>query len=1057
MKKIILSAALSVLFMMLSWQTSAQINMSNTAQTTCSSTYYDENGSAGDYDKDDFTQTFTPSTSCSQLRFVFTAWNIADNGDILTIYNGPNTSSPVIGTYTIGTPPGTITSSNPTGQLTFDWVANNSGYAAGWAATISCISSRPCASAITMNCGTTYSATLGTTCSDWSTYTSCSYTEPGDEQVYAYTPAITASYTFTTTTISGDPDFFLMSTCGNTGTNLAGGCWGSGNKTVALTAGVTYYIIADNYSSSATASYSVSVNCCCSGTPPAGTTTASPSVLTCPAQAVSLSTSIGDVCGYTYQWQSSTDNISYTNISGATNPTHTVYPTSDQYYRLRVTCTVSGLSNTTTGAFVSVSGTAPANDDPCNATTLIVNNGSCMYTTATNNCGSASEVADPSIPAPGCSSYGGEDVWFKVTVPASRRLVIDMDDNGGLTDMGMALYTGTCSNLSLLECDDDDSQNGSMPMICRTGTLCTVPGDCAQNNLLTAGATVWIRVWDYSGNEMGTFDICAYDPGPAGTPSTCANATVISSIPYSATGLTTCCKADDYDATDGCASTYQGGEDYLFSFTPTANQSIDITLSGTTTYTGVFVTDRCPSNNSANCIGQGTSTSGNPSVCGVALSAGTTYYIMVDTEPGPTCTSFNINITSSSAPTCGLNYSVSTIAYSATNMSGSTPISLPIDDRFSPSYIPIGFNFCYDGIGYTQLLVSSNAYLIFDAIGCATNLPSSNAVPGGSSAWSINIDAPNTTEMPRNSIMFPWHDTDPNDGGTISYKLTGTSPNRIFVVEYNNVAMFGSSCTSYTFSGQVKLFETSNNIEIHLANKDICTAWNDGAAIMGLTNFNGNLSVIPSGCNYSAAWSASNDAWRFTCNCTDCITLPVEFLSFSGSHIAPGVNRLEWETATETNNDFFEIQRKNENDDFVKIAEQNGAGNSNQQLQYSYTDNEAGSGVSYYRLRQVDFNGNNAFSSIIAVGEFPEIVGFNSVFPNPATEEITVQLTSDGTPIRLVLVAAGGQEFILDEQFSFTGATSRTYHLDNVPPGVYLLKADNEKSEYFFKEKIVVQ
>lgn len=1057
MKKALPTTVLTLLYIFIVWNASGQINMSNTAQTTCSNTFYDENGSAGLYDKDDFTQTFTPSTSCSQLQFVFTSWVIADINDVLTIYNGPTTASPVIGSYTLGSPPGTIVSSNPTGQLTFEWIASNAGYADGWAATISCLSSGPCTSAIPMTCGTTYSGTLGTTCSDWSSYTSCSYSEPGDEQVYTYTPTLSANYTFTTNTTSGDPDFFLMSTCGTSGTNLTGGCWSSGNKTVALTAGVTYYLIVDNYSSSSTAGYSVLVSCCCSGTPPAGTTTASPSSISCPAVAVSLSTSIADVCGYNYQWQSSTDNITYADIAGATNATYTAYPTSNQYYRLKVTCSVSGLTNYTTGTQVSVSGTLPANDDPCNATTLIVNTGSCMFSTATNNCASASEVAFPTIPAPGCASYGGEDVWFKVTVPASRRLVIDMDDNGGLTDMGMALYTGTCNNLSLLECDDDDSQNGAMPMICRTGTLCTVPGDCAQNNLLTAGATVWIRVWDYSGDAMGTFDICAYDPGPAGTPSDCSNATVISSVPYSATGLTTCCKADDYDATDGCTSTYQDGEDYLFSYTPTTNQAIDITLSGTTSYTGVFVTDRCPSNNSAVCIGQGTSSSGNPSICGVALNAGTTYYIMIDTQPGPTCTGFNINITQSSTPTCGLNYAVSTISYSATSMSGSTSISLPIDDRFSSSYIPIGFDFCYDGISYSQLLVSSNAYLIFDAIGCATNLPGGNAVPGGSSAWSINTDAPNTTEMPRNAIMFPWHDTDPNDGGTISYKLTGTSPNRVFVVDYSSVAMFGSSCTSYTFSGQVKLFEGTNNIEIHLSKKEVCTAWNDGAAILGLSNFNGNIAVIPSGHNYSSTWSANNNAWRFTCNCSGCITLPVEFLSFTGEQIEQGVNRLEWETATETNNDYFEIQRKTENDDFVVIGKQNGAGNSNEVVHYSYTDNEASEQISYYRLKQVDFNGKETYSSIIAVGKIDENVEFTSVFPNPATDELSVRFLSDGTQFRLVLIAAGGQEFVLDEEISYFGLSTNTYNIGSVPPGVYLLKAYNEKSEYYFKEKIVIQ
>jgi hypothetical protein len=118
----------------------------------------------------------------------------------------------------------------------------------------------PCSTSTAMICGTTYTGTLGTVGS-WSTYTSCSYSEPGEEKVYTYTPSVTDNYTFTTTSTTGDPDFFLMSTCGTTGTNIYGSCWGSGNITVNLTGGTTYYLIVDNYSSLSSADYTVSVNC----------------------------------------------------------------------------------------------------------------------------------------------------------------------------------------------------------------------------------------------------------------------------------------------------------------------------------------------------------------------------------------------------------------------------------------------------------------------------------------------------------------------------------------------------------------------------------------------------------------------------------------------------------------------------------------------------------------------------------------------------------------------------------------------------------------------------
>ncbi|HNX89797.1 MAG TPA: hypothetical protein PKH58_12005, partial [Paludibacteraceae bacterium] len=137
------------------------------------------------------------------------------------------------------------------------------------------ICNNPCDNITPMTCGTTYTGTLGTLCSDWSTYTGCGFTEPGEEIVYSYTPPTSGNFTFNALNVSGDPDYFLMSTCSNSGTNIYGNCWGVGSINVALTGGVTYYIIIDNYSSSNPAQYSLSVDCCTTPSDPvvSGSTT----------------------------------------------------------------------------------------------------------------------------------------------------------------------------------------------------------------------------------------------------------------------------------------------------------------------------------------------------------------------------------------------------------------------------------------------------------------------------------------------------------------------------------------------------------------------------------------------------------------------------------------------------------------------------------------------------------------------------------------------------------------------------------------------------------------
>src|SRR4249919_943691 len=87
----------------------------------------------------------------------------------------------------------------------------------------------------------------------------------------------------------------------------------------------------------------------------------------------------------------------------------------------------------------------PANDDPCNATPIVVG-ASCTFTNYNNN----NATATAGVPAPGCANYSGGDVWFSVTVPASGNVTID-SKQGTLTDGGMAFYTGaSCNALTLL-------------------------------------------------------------------------------------------------------------------------------------------------------------------------------------------------------------------------------------------------------------------------------------------------------------------------------------------------------------------------------------------------------------------------------------------------------------------------------------------------------------------------------------------------------------------------------------------------------------------------------
>lgn len=176
-----------------------------------------------------------------------------------------------------------------------------------------------------------------------------------------------------------------------------------------------------------------------------------------------------------------------------------------------------------------------------------------------------------------------------------------------------------------------------------------------------------------------------------------------------------------------------------------------------------------------------------------------------------------------------------------------TPVVLT-DDRHS-GVIPIGFPFTFFGNTYNNLVIASNDYITFNT-----------ALAGTASPWNITAAIPSAA-LPTNSIMGPYQDVNPNTGGSISYITIGTAPNRIFVVTFFEVPMF--SCNTLCFTNQIKLFEGSNNIEIHIGNKPLCGSWNSGVAIEGIQNATGTIAYAVPGRNYPTQWTAMNDGYRF--------------------------------------------------------------------------------------------------------------------------------------------------------------------------------------------------
>lgn len=95
--------------------------------------------------------------------------------------------------------------------------------------------------------------------------------------------------------------------------------------------------------------------------------------------------------------------------------------------------------------------------------------------------------------------------------------------------------------------------------------------------------------------------------------------------------------------------------------------------------------------------------------------------------------------------------------------------------------------------------------------------------------------------------------------------------------------------------------------------------------------------------------------------------LPIELVSFDGEKESCGQNVLLWKTASEINNEKFEIERSSDGITFIKIGEVLGKGTSSQMTNYLFRDTDVSPSINYYRLKQIDYNSDYTNSSIISI------------------------------------------------------------------------------------------
>jgi hypothetical protein len=164
-------------------------------------------------------------------------------------------------------------------------------------------------------------------------------------------------------------------------------------------------------------------------------------------------------------------------------------------------------------------------------------------------------------------------------------------------------------------------------------------------------------------------------------------------------------------------------------------------------------------------------------------------------------------------------------------------------------------------------------------------------------------------------------------------------------------------------------------------------------------------------------------------------SLPVDLVEFTATRLGKQSARLSWTTATEVGSDYFDVERSTDGIAFAPIGRVTAAGNSNQSEEYRFDDERGLAGRNFYRLRQLDLDGQTTFSEVRLVtleGELDKV----KAWPNPAEEFLKLSSSFSGP----IIIYRQNGALVGQQQL----ATGQAVDISKLPAGYYLLRAGEE-------------
>ncbi|MEL7119004.1 MAG: T9SS type A sorting domain-containing protein [Bacteroidota bacterium] len=253
----------------------------------------------------------------------------------------------------------------------------------------------------------------------------------------------------------------------------------------------------------------------------------------------------------------------------------------------------------------------------------------------------------------------------------------------------------------------------------------------------------------------------------------------------------------------------------------------------------------------------------------------------------------------------------------------------------------------------------------------------------------------------------------------------------------------GMYATAGAFNGAPYLTHTTNNFSIYKND-----ATNEWVICSNLPPFANCIQLMDIKGGSTADNSPPLGRWDIGSFIALSPILSVELEAFQAQLTNSRHIKLEWSTATETNNDRFEIERSSNGNTFEKISHVRGRGTTVERQFYRFIDPNPVVGVNYYRLRQVDFDNSYQLSPIVSISVSTIGENISAIYPNPSTlEEVYLDIMSESTShYQLSIHQFNGQQVFQQDNLIQKGYNKIILDIAGLPAGMYTfsIKQDHQ-------------